>query len=159
MRTAGKEEPKLMNQEITILIAEDDDGHAELIQKNLRRAGIVNTIVRFSDGREALNFLCKEGKPPHLVDSDAYILLLDIRMPGLDGIEVLKKIKGDSDLKKIPVIMLTTTDDPREVAKCHEIGCSNYITKPVAYESFVDAVHKLGLFLTIVKVPSVNGIT
>ncbi len=157
MKTAVKEDQQMTNQEITILIAEDDDGHAELVQKNLRRAGIINSIIRFSDGTEALNFLCKEGDSPHLIDGNAYVLLLDIRMPGLDGIEVLKKIKGDSSLKKIPVIMLTTTDDPREVAKCHEIGCSSYITKPVAYESFVDAVHKLGLFLTIVKVPSING--
>jgi len=79
-------------------------------------------------------------------------------MPKLDGIEVLRKLKADPELKKIPVIMITTTDDPREVETCHTLGCNNYITKPVEYDVFVNAIRQLGLFLTVVQIPKVNGI-
>ena len=75
----------------------------------------------------------------------------------LDGTEVLKLLKADKELRKIPVIMITTTDDPREVEKCHAIGCSNYITKPVDYDAFVNAIRQLGLFLAVVQVPAVHG--
>ena len=85
-------------------------------------------------------------------------MLLDIRMPKVDGVEVLRQLKENPDLSKMPVIMVTTTDDPREVRHCHELGCSIYITKPVEYESFIDAIKKLGLFLTVIKVPEINGV-
>ena len=78
-------------------------------------------------------------------------------MPKIDGVEVLRRVKADEELKKIPVIMITTTDDPREVERCHELGCSNYLTKPIDYEKFVDAMRKLGLFLLVVQVPTING--
>ena len=70
---------------------------------------------------------------------------------------MLKLLKADEELRKIPVIMITTTDDPREVEKCHAIGCSNYITKPVDYDAFVNAIRQLGLFLAVVQVPAVHG--
>ena len=78
-------------------------------------------------------------------------------MPKIDGIEVLKQIKEDTVLKKLPVIMLTTTNDPREIEKCHVLGCSNYITKPVEYDKFTETIQQLGLFLKIVQVPKLNG--
>jgi len=74
-------------------------------------------------------------------------------MPRVDGIEVLKKVKEDKELNNIPITMLTTTDNPDEINRCHSLGCNNYITKPVDYEKFIDVLAKLGLFLTIVKVP------
>ena len=85
------------------------------------------------------------------------LLLLDIRMPKMDGVDVLKKLKQDPELKKMPVIMITTTDDPREVDKCHDLGCSSYVIKPVDYEQFVEAIKQLGMFLKVVKVPKING--
>ena len=145
-----------MDKEVTILIADDDDGHAALIRKNLQRAGIHNEIVRFTDGQEVIDFLFAGGEGPHRQHGAPYVLLLDIRMPKVDGIEVLRRIKGDSELSKLPVIMLTTTDDPREIAKCHEMGCSSYITKPIDYENFVYAIRQLGLFLLIVEVPNLD---
>jgi CheY-like chemotaxis protein len=148
---------KKMRKEIHIIIAEDDDGHAALINKNLRRAGIENDIIRFADGQQVLDFLFRKGNGPHRKAGDSYLLLLDIRMPKVDGIEVLRQLKTDEELRKIPVIMVTTTDDPREVEHCHLLGCSNYITKPVDYEKFVNAIRQLGLFLMIVQVPAVNG--
>ena len=145
-----------MDKEVTILIADDDDGHAALIRKNLQRAGIHNDIVRFTDGQEVIDFLFAEGEGPHRQHGAPYVLLLDIRMPKVDGIEVLRRIKADPELSKLPVIMLTTTDDPREIAKCHEMGCSSYITKPIDYENFVYAIRQLGLFLLIVEVPNLD---
>ena len=145
-----------MHTDVIILVAEDDEGHANLIKKNLKRAGIINQVLLFKDGQEILDFLFKKGTSPKLQTGKAYILLLDIQMPKIDGVQVLAQIKADSTLKKLPVIMITTTDDPREIAKCHEIGCNNYITKPIEYENFVNAVRQLGLFLSVVKVPIIE---
>lgn len=146
-----------MKKEVIILIAEDDEGHARLIMKNLSRAGIINPILHFKDGQEIVDFLFKKENIEHLTTGNSYILLLDIRMPKLGGLEVLKLIKADSELKKIPVIMITTTDDPREVANCHLYGCSNYIVKPVEYDAFVNSIRQLGLFLSVVQVPSIDS--
>ena len=146
-----------MKKEAIIIIAEDDEGHAELIRKNLKRSGIINEILHFKDGQEILDFLLRKGNGPHRKKDMGYLLLLDIRMPKVDGIEVLQQIKQDNELRKMPVIMITTTDDPREVEKCHAIGCSSYLTKPVDYVKFVDAVRQLGLFLMIVEVPKINS--
>lgn len=148
---------KKMKKEVVILVTEDDKGHFSLIKKNLQRAGIWNEMVRFADGQELLDFLYMRGdglKREHNVE---YLLLLDIRMPKIDGIEVLAKIKQDKELKKIPIIILTTTDEPRVVERCHSLGCSIYIVKPVEYESFIDAIRKVGMFLTVVRIPQING--
>jgi CheY-like chemotaxis protein len=146
----------MMDKRIEILIAEDDEGHASLIKKNLRRSGITNQILHFKDGQEALDFLFEVGEGPHCKPGKAYLLLLDIRMPRVSGVEVLEKIKADPELCKIPVIMLTTSDNPEEIERCHLLGCSNYVTKPVEYEEFVKAVKYLGVFLTIVQVPAIR---
>ena len=136
---------------VTILMAEDDDGHAKLVQERFESVGVSNPVLRFRDGQEAWAFL--SGKAgPGLESGKAYLLLLDIRMPGLDGIEVLRRIKRDNRLKSIPVIMLTTTDDPKEVSVCYELGCNNYLVKPVEFEKFAEVVKRLGLFLMVVKV-------
>jgi CheY-like chemotaxis protein len=81
------------------------------------------------------------------------LLLLDINMPRLDGVEVLRRLKSDERTAKVPVIVLTTTDDPREVERCYELGCNVYVIKPVAYDEFIEAVQRLGLFLDIVRLP------
>ena len=146
-----------MKQEVKILIAEDDKVHANLIMKNLKRAGISNEIIHFKDGQETLDFLYKKGDGPHRETGQGYLLLLDIRMPKVDGVEVLRQVKVDDELRKMPVIMVTTTDDPREVEKCHALGCSNYVTKPIDYDKFVEAIRQLGLFLLVVEVPQING--
>lgn len=147
-----------MKEEVVVLIVEDDDGHARLIEKNLRRASIKNEMLRFADGQQILDFLFRRGEGRQREDSTPYLLLLDIRIPKIDGVEVLRQIKQDEELRKIPVIMLTTTDDPREVDACHRLGCSHYIVKPVEYDKFSAALGQLGLFLKIVQVPQINGV-
>lgn len=146
-----------MRKEVVILIADDDAGHARLIEKNLQRAGLHNDVVRFENGQQALDFLFCRGPAPKRKTDLSYLLLLDIRMPQVDGVEVLQQVKRDPELRKLPVIMLTTTDDPREVARCHELGCSNYIVKPVDYDKFADAINRLGLFISLVEVPEISG--
>lgn len=145
-----------MKKELKIILAEDDEGHATLIKRNLKRSGLLNEIIHFKDGQETLDFLFDEKKGKNKVKDIASLLLLDIKMPRVDGIEVLRQVKQDQKLKKMPIIMITTTDDPREINKCHELGCSNYITKPIDYDKFVEAVRKLGLFLLVVEVPDMN---
>ena len=145
------------NREVVILVAEDDAGHARLIEKNLTRAGLNNPIMRFDNGQAVLDFLFRRGEGPKRGGEMSYLLLLDIRMPQVDGIEVLRQIKQHSELKKIPVIILTTTDDPREVERCHAIGCASYIVKPVDYDKFAEAIKGLGLYISLVQVPEING--
>ena len=147
----------MLTKEVVIVVAEDDEGHASLIVKNLQRAGITNEIICFKNGQETLDFLLLKGKGPHRAPDAGYILLLDIRMPKVDGVEVLRQLKQDPELTKIPVTMITTTDDPREVEECHLLGCSNYITKPVDYNKFVKVIRQLGLFLLVVEVPKIKG--
>jgi CheY-like chemotaxis protein len=140
-------------EQLIIVLAEDDDGHAQLIQRNLKRAGVVNEVVRTRDGQEALDFIRCQGTFANRPPKSPMLLLLDIKMPRVDGIGVLQALKADAATAQIPVIMLTTTDDPREVNRCYQLGCSVYITKPVQYETFVDALKRLGMFLEIIKVP------
>lgn len=147
-----------MNEEVIVLIVEDDDGHARLIEKNLRRAGIENEMLRFTDGQQILDFLFRRGEGRKREQHTSYLLLLDIRIPKMDGIEVLRQVKQDEELRKLPVIMLTTMDDPREVGVCHDLGCSNYIVKPVDFDKFAEVLSRLGLFLKIVQVPQLNGV-
>ena len=125
---------------VSILIVEDDDGHARLIAKNLKRANIANGITRVSNGREALDFLFSEGDFEGQERPSPLLVLLDLNMPVMDGYQVLEKMKSDPRTQKIPVVVLTTTDDAREVTRCYELGCSVYITKPVEYESFTSAI-------------------
>jgi CheY-like chemotaxis protein len=140
-------------KELIILLAEDDEGHAFLVQGNLAEAGIVNQIVHVTDGQEALDYVRCEGAYAGRVSNGPLLLLLDIKMPRVDGVEVLRRLKEDARTARLPVIMLTTTDDPREVQHCYELGCSSYVTKPVQYERFAEAMKRLGLFLSIVQVP------
>ncbi len=140
-------------QHVTIFLVEDDPGHAVLIEKNLRRAGISNGIVAVDDGQKAVDFLlngdgCKNGE-----HQEPLVILLDLNLPVLDGYQVLKIIKNDERTRKIPVIILTTTDNPAEVAKCYELGCNVYVTKPVEYEAFSKAIQNLGLLLSVITVP------
>ena len=155
---------------VSIVLIEDDDGHATLVERNLRRAGISNGFVRFHDAQQALDYFF--GPPPAEPAADSadgtparkacparedlmnFVVLLDLKMPRVDGFEVLRRLKESPQTSAVPVIVLTTTDDPREIARCYELGCNVYITKPVEYDAFIEAVRRLGFFLQVVKLPS-----
>lgn len=141
----------MFNEQFTMVMIEDDEGHARLIRKNLERAGIGNPVIHFDDGAKAIDYFFHRGvtKDQH----DKTLVLLDLNLPHIDGYEILRRIKSDPATRAIPVIVLTTTDNPREIDRCYELGCNVYITKPVEYDSFSDAIRKLGLMLAVVKVP------
>jgi CheY-like chemotaxis protein len=134
-----------------IVMIEDDDGHALLIRKNLERAGIANELLHMPDGAAAIEFFFGEGSQKH--KHDKTLILLDLNLPKVDGYEILRRLKEHEPTRAIPIIVLTTTDNPREVDRCYEMGCNVYITKPVEYDNFSDAIRKLGLMLAVVKVP------
>jgi CheY-like chemotaxis protein len=136
----------------TILIVDDDEGHAILIRENLEAAGLNNRIRHFCDGQAILDFFFKSPRR----GTETYLILLDIRMPKVDGIEVLRQIKADPELHKLPVIMLTTTDDSRDVLRCHELGCNVYMQKPVDYERFSEAIRRLGQFVPLLHLPQLT---
>jgi CheY-like chemotaxis protein len=144
----------MIAQPLVILLAEDDEGHALLIKRNLQRAGIVNHMVHVRNGQDAISYIQGDPQVTPRWNHEPLLLILDINMPIMDGIEVLAQLKGDPRTSMIPVIILTTTDDPREINRCYELGCSVYITKPVEYASFVEAVRRLGMLLQIVQIPS-----
>jgi CheY-like chemotaxis protein len=141
---------------ILIVLVEDDDGHANLVERNLQRAGLANGIHRLKDGQEALDYVQGKGAHAGRPGPHPMLLLLDIKMPRVDGVEVLRQLKSDPQTALVPIIMLTTTDDPREIQRCYELGCSVYITKPVDYQAFVEAINRLGLFLQVVRIPDTN---
>ncbi|MDH4239296.1 MAG: response regulator [Phycisphaerae bacterium] len=149
-----------MNKDAVILIAEDDPGHVELVKRNLWRSCVDNDILPFKDGQEILDFLFKRDDKAKRDEKAFYLLLLDIRMPKVDGLEVLRQIKEDEELRKIPVIILTTTDETSEINRFYEMGCSFYMIKPADYTKFMEAVENLGTFLSLewVKVPLVDGV-
>ncbi|WP_414663289.1 response regulator [Horticoccus sp. 23ND18S-11] len=141
-----------MSKSPTILIVDDDEGHAILIRENLESAGLDNHIEHFRDGQAILDFFFNRRHKPN----ETYLVLLDIRMPKVDGIEVLRRLKADPEFRKLSVIMLTTTDDSREVERCHQLGCSVYIQKPVDYDRFAEAIRRLGLFVPLLVVPAIG---
>lgn len=140
-------------QHVTIVMVEDDMGHAKLIEKNLRRAGIMNEIVHIDNGRKAADYLLGRGEHAGNRKAAPMLILLDLNLPELDGFQILELIKNDAETKLVPVIILTTTDNPREVERCYALGCNVYVTKPVEYEAFAESIRKLGLLLAVVKVP------
>ena len=141
------------HQPINIIMIEDDDGHARLIERNIRRAGISNTIHHFTDGTSALEFIFNSVEGP--VQNGPAMVLLDLNLPDMSGTDILSRIKNVDKLKRTPVVVLTTTDDKVEIQRCYDLGCNVYITKPVNYEAFADAIRQLGLFLSVIQVPEV----
>ena len=144
------------HQSVSIVMIEDDEGHARLIEKNIRRAGILNEIRHFTDGTSALDYMLNNADGPAL--NGPALVLLDLNLPDMSGTDILARIKsGPGPLRRTPVVVLTTTDDRIEIQRCYDLGCNVYITKPVNYESFAQAIRQLGLFLSVIQVPSIEG--
>ncbi|MBW6528358.1 response regulator [Sphingomonas sp. RHCKR7] len=144
------------HQSVGIVMIEDDEGHARLIEKNIRRAGILNEIRHFTDGTSALAYIFDDPVGP--ARNGPALVLLDLNLPDMSGTDILARIKNDDGpVKRTPVVVLTTTDDSREIQRCYDLGANVYITKPVNYESFAQAIRQLGLFLSVIQVPDIDG--
>lgn len=142
-----------MTQPVIIIMIEDDEGHARLIERNIRRAGVNNDIVPFADGTAAMTHLFGADGSGAVSRGRALLILLDLNLPDMSGIDILRRIKENEHLKRSPVVVLTTTDDAVEIQRCYDLGCNVYITKPVNYDSFANAIRQLGLFFSVIQVP------
>lgn len=136
---------------LTVVLVEDDPGHARLIEKNLRRAGISNEVVLIADGQTALDYIFCQGTFNGHVLPPRLIVVLDLNLPVTDGFRVLDRMKSDPKTSAIPVIVLTSSDDDRDVSRCYALGCNVFITKPLDYSEFSETIWRLGLFLSIVQ--------
>lgn len=132
-------------------MVEDDDGHARLIERNIRRASVENKIIHFSNGAAAKRYFNELRKKAN--EASPILVLLDLNLPDMSGLEILEYLKEDGHLRRAPVIVLTTTDDDTEIKRCYDLGCNVYMTKPVDYDHFATAVRQLGLFFSVIKVP------
>lgn len=145
-----------MTATLSVVIAEDDDGHATLVRRNLKRAGLESEPVHLRDGQEMLDYIYRRGawsgRPPH----EALVLIVDLKMPRLGGMEVLEQLKTDEALARIPVFVFTTTDDPIELDRCYELGAAACIVKPVTYAAFAEVVQRLAQFLLMARIPGEN---
>ena len=144
---------KAAAKEVTIVMVEDDEGHARLIEKNVRRAGVSNEIVPFTDGNSALDFILGSDRTGVSTQDRHLLILLDLNLPDMSGIDILEKVKSNPHAKRLPVFILTTPDDEREIQRCYDLGANVYITKPVDYDSFAHAIRQLGLFFSVMQVP------
>jgi CheY-like chemotaxis protein len=143
-----------MSDAVKIIMIEDDEGHALLIERNIRRSGVNNEIVPFTNGSDALTYLFGADGTGLEHKGQALLILLDLNLPDMTGIDILKQVKENKYLKCAPVVVLTTTDDADEIKRCYALGCNVYITKPVNYENFANAIRQLGLFFSVIKVPA-----
>ena len=141
---------------VTIVMIEDDEGHARLIEKNIRRAGVQNEIVPFVNGASALNYLLGGDQSGQANLGRQLLILLDLNLPDMSGIDILAKLKANPHTHRTPIIVLTTTDDQREIRRCYDLGANVYVTKPVNYDSFSNAIIQLGLVLAIMQIPAVD---
>jgi CheY-like chemotaxis protein len=138
---------------VSIVMIEDDEGHARLIEKNIRRAGVNNEIIPFQNGTDALAFLFGADGTGEASSRRQLLILLDLNLPDMAGVDILEKVKANPHTRRSPVIVLTTTDDSREIQRCYDLGANVYITKPVDYDGFANAIRQLGLFFSVMQVP------
>ncbi len=148
------QETRMSEDQPTLLVVKDDPGHARLIERNLRRAHFPSTIVHLCDGQAALDYLSQARETRGARHPLSCLVLLDLNLPGWSGVEILARLKSDTRTKHIPVIILTTTDAPHEIEHCYALGCNAYLTKPIAYDQFVEVMQQLSWLLATIEVPT-----
>jgi len=143
---------------VEILIVEDNQQDLDLTLRALRRAKLTNRIEVTRDGEEALQFLFCEGKYAGRQMADApKVILLDLKLPKVDGLEVLQRIKGDPRTRAIPVVVLTSSKEQTDLVESYHLGVNSYIVKPVNFEQFSDVVQKLGMYWLLLNQPRLEG--
>lgn len=141
-------------EEIEILLVEDNPTDAELTMRALKRKNMANQVVWVKDGEEALDFIFAQGEYSHRNPDDLpKLILLDLRMPKVDGLEVLQRIKAEENTRKIPVVVLTSSKEDRDIVESYELGVNSYVSKPVEFDQFIDAVSTLGFYWMLINNP------
>jgi CheY-like chemotaxis protein len=139
-----------------ILLAEDDPNDVELTISALSDYNLANDILVVRDGVEALDYLYRRGTFAQEPTGNPIVILLDLKMPKLDGIQVLKQIKSDRHLKMIPVVILTSSNESQDLERCYQLGANAYVVKPVKFTDFVEAVRGIGVFWALINEPPPN---
>lgn len=140
--------------DVDILLVEDNPTDAELTTRALKRKNLVNNMVWVKDGAEALDFLFATGDFAERNPEDVpKLILLDLRMPKVDGMEVLHRIKAENTTKKIPVVVLTSSQEDRDIVESYKLGVNSYVSKPVEFDEFIEAVSTLGLYWMLINKP------
>lgn len=142
-----------MNELKKILIAEDDKNDVELTLTALEEFNLANVVVVVNDGEEALDYLYCRGKYANRIKGNPAVIFLDIKMPKVTGLEVLKQIKSDDNLKMVPAVILTSSREERDLVEGYKLGANAYVVKPVDFEEFIRAVKQLGLFWAVINEP------
>lgn len=145
-----------MNTQVEILLVEDNLNDAELAIRALKKNNLVNRLIHLKDGSEALDFIFAEGTyAGRDIDILPRVILLDLKMPKVNGIEVLQRLKSDNRTKKIPVVILTSSKEDPDITVCYELGANSYVVKPVQFDGFVKAVNELGMYWMLINQPPV----
>lgn len=140
---------------VDILLVEDSDADAEMVMRALRKGNVVNKLVRVRDGVEALEFVFCEGAFSGRTAGRPKLILLDLKMPRLGGIDVLRRLKADSASRMIPVVMLTSSAEERDIVESYHLGVNSYLVKPVSFSKFTDVVAQAGLYWALInRIPS-----
>ena len=142
-------------EEVEILLVEDNMSDAEMTIRALKKNQLTNKLIHLKDGAEALDFIFAEGMyVDRKVENTPKVILLDLKMPKVNGIEVLQRIKSDERTKRIPVVVLTSSKEDPEIRECYNLGVNSYVVKPVQFENFVKAVSQMGLYWMLLNQPS-----
>ena len=137
----------------TILIVEDSLDDEMLIIRTLKKINVANQVEVVRDGAEALDYVFKTGKYANRNSRDPAVILLDIKLPKVSGLEVLERVRADGRTRRLPVVMLTSSDEQEDMVKSYDLGCNSYVRKPVEFDKFTEAVSKLGLYWLLVNEP------
>jgi len=133
-------------EQVEILLVEDNETDAEMTIRALRRKNLANNLVWVKDGAEALDFIFRRGVYATRPNGTPRLVLLDLKMPKVDGIEVLRRIKANEETRSVPVVVMTSSNEERDVLESYRLGANSYIVKPVEFPAFLDVVAKIGLY-------------
>ena len=136
-----------------ILLIEDNPKDLELTLLALEKSNLANEVVTLRDGAEALEYLFRRGAYSERIPGNPAVVLLDLKLPKVDGIQVLEKIKADPNLQAVPVVMLTTSREEKDLVQSYQLGVNAYVVKPVAFKEFISAIQELGIFWAVLNEP------